>query len=69
MQLKERHPVGWRFSLVGTGRAHSLKGSSPFQAYQGELLAGRQGCPTTRPESEGITTTGTAIYGPVNTVV
>ena len=32
-------------SLRAPGRAHALGGSSPLHARQGEVLAGRQGCP------------------------
>jgi len=33
------------FRYCAPGRARSLGGASPLQARQGELLAGRQGCP------------------------
>jgi len=40
-----RTPTSGVLFFGAPGRAHPLGGESPLQARQGELLAGRQGCP------------------------
>jgi predicted HicB family RNase H-like nuclease len=42
---KPEKPFSGKF-VGAPGMAHPLEGGSPLQARQGELLAGRQGCPS-----------------------